>query len=955
MVAPPTGTSTGGNTNVIGYLHHLHNSMVTSVAEETFGRVTGLHEAWLADIAALEWELGQQDLAAALGMNIAVGNALAEDDNTTTTTTTTTGTSTTMNKKTTHSIQPGTGKYDSYATLLSEHIADSLKFKAEIANGGSFIPLTNRFEEGSKKYYNRNTFMDNRSRLYELLRYVSYGRDKVLVPDINIIATRWYDWSAVSVDKKGPNILGAKTLEIESAFGYKHPSDRMIRQWACGGLFYLQDIYKVDKGITGPKAQPNPVSVDDFKFEDLYTDLRCGNYVNAITAAENFCNLWEGQDNKVVRNRTSTKYHLCKAITIYGAYFYEGVTMDIVNGDGENQAATEGVVDVIQHSKEIVSCLEDCANIYEKLSNPADYTIKAQNDPDYPYQLELLALVAGPYSTGVNDNLPNIIPPVVFNKGSDTDLAWYRDVAWHSLWLAASTDIASITANSLKKIGKQGNVYSLFKFAKDIIATFDNPLLNNQVGGSSFTASNIATPVKKKNALDTNPYPITELFILAGLPEYGIAYLASHPSSDAAYNKHLHDALHLGLALTEQGLLRIFPFNLATTASLSKKLPLTIQGVPLDSLPHDISRFCYGLELSNNNNINDKKNILPNNMDSNDLPIYTLDLTYICVTYCSRILQDYSSTCINYYSLLPDQFSRMRTMAMVLSTASIEFIKGLRNNSPGMAFIKNSRKDEISDCIQNGAELARQKGDVDKAVALYRYILDTNTGEDNIINEILPLALELCTDELSGLAPIRFDYVLHNLGTADSHTLQKREDLYTELGNLLKNYNNIMMDKQQQQILKRYHQAATYAERVRELCKFFDYVYDNNWSKALEILMDTAGIVPQKFNENIVDQWRFCYEGTYADPVPKYLQAIYPSILRAAAYTYRHRYDELKDLYDHRMPLDKTKNNKDVRTTDLQNLRQHIRNLCSGHTKLMRDHISPEVFADIGEIEASFE
>lgn len=149
------------------------------------------------------------------------------------------------------------------------------------------------------------------------------------------------------------------------------------------------------------------------------------------------------------------------------------------------------------------------------------------------WQLGVLSLLAGPGSD------PELALPMLARSA--------HDFAWQRLWAALAGDLAGALASTSP---------ALFPSVSSSGAGYV-PYALRDLGGAVMDFGPPHFDPSRRAA-----YAYAELALLGGLPELAVAYLAAQGHTEAP-SRHLHDAVHVGLALGWYGLLHSTPAQLA--------------------------------------------------------------------------------------------------------------------------------------------------------------------------------------------------------------------------------------------------------------------------------------------------------------------------------------------------------------------------------------------------------
>ena len=494
-----------------------------------------------------------------------------------------------------------------------------------------------------------------------------------------------------------------------------------------------------------------------------------------------------------------------------------------------------------------------------------------------------------------------------------------RELTWFRLWFAATSKVAassssassmssfqmsSAFAGSTRSSSSSSSLScSLLDIGaitiEEIELEMQSVLAASKVGGggggggivsSSSSSSSSTTTSSTFSALSA--YGACERLILAGQPEYALAFLATHGNVDTG--RGLHDALHMGLALSWHGALRTYPISLARKKALfSGDKAASTADVLVERMKSEAGTEIAGKGARVGKyllySIRSRQALATQTTDMS--PRHLLDLPFLMENYFSRILQPSNSTSLIenaytkacYATLLPHAASRVSLISqqslMHFPNLAVElFIKPLEPMQGG----RSSRLTEAIETLRLSALLCKESGSVINSVLLFRYTSSLSKTSDGVLEAIKIATIELAKVASVSWAAITEGRLLHRGALTQDVSDKKmlRTDLYralTEIRHSLLHISHTHIELREWQIQ---------AERVCNMCEFYDFLVTKNaqsWDSVLLNRISTGLFFPSVDEINMRSAWKILLES-----LPSDMKKAYDDLLFATASAIRH-------------------------------------------------------------------
>ena len=501
------------------------------------------------------------------------------------------------------------------------------------------------------------------------------------------------------------------------------------------------------------------------------------------------------------------------------------------------------------------------------------------------------------------------------------------ELSWFRLWFAATNKVSSSSMSAMAQSSSSSSQLSPFSTVSGIRSSssassltptscslldvgaitieeteihMQSVLTASRVGSSSTSsASSSSTSFSALSA-----HAACERLILAGQPEYALAFLATHGNGEAG--RGLHDALHMALALSWHGALRTYPVSLARKKALfSGDKEASTADVLVERMKSEA-----GTEIAGRNARVGKYLLYSVRsrrqheaaLSSSNHPVHVLDLPFLMEHYFSRILQpiDKSELAIKenayvkacYAALLPHAASRVTLTSeqslMLFPDLALElFVKPLEIVRSGPS---SSRLHEAAETLYLSALLSREAGSILNAVILFRYVSILSKSTDGVID-----ALKIATTELSKIASISWaaateGRLLHRgILTLPQGDLREKESLRSGLIQAITEIQQTLLHLVPQNAQGELREWQTHAQRVTSMCEFYDILASKNanqlWDSSGILLLNrlSGGLLfPNVEEVNMRSAWKVLLES-----LPLDLKKAYDDLLFASAMSVR--------------------------------------------------------------------
>lgn len=436
-----------------------------------------------------------------------------------------------------------------------------------------------------------------------------------------------------------------------------------------------------------------------------------------------------------------------------------------------------------------------------------------------PFEAEVLFLLSNITSSpslesraDFPDNAPHPI--------SNHVLTSTHDWAWHRLWFVLLQPVASLVS---EKKNSRHVPYTLWQMGKE---------------AQDYGAS---------GAIDTvsSAYRYTELLLLSGLPELAVTHLAYKGYVEAP-DSHIHDATHLGLALSWHGLLRTYP--IASFSSAGKGLTDSEKDTLGGLIPHpDSGSLLYEAPAS-----------VAKSVPSTWSKLLVLDLQLLTEVYLDRswplpsslatgnaqLIISQANVWLSYLSVLPNKAARISSQGHVLARA-VRSVTGDPNAfslfSGIIRVLLDLSGSEAVDVLRKAAALAQQQGSSVSVVLLWHSAMQHHVVAPE---EALAPALEACVKGLASLVALPLNSSPLRTSSLNRQALRR---FATELLQAYRNTTSTTnaMDVQAKQL-----------RSVVSIFDAFDASVLERWQEVLQ-KVDESGIVPTPYQaeQDIASAW----------------------------------------------------------------------------------------------------
>jgi hypothetical protein len=514
----------------------------------------------------------------------------------------------------------------------------------------------------------------------------------------------------------------------------------------------------------------------------------------------------------------------------------------------------------------------------------------------------------------------------VFSLSSRADTDELKlELSWFRLWFAATNKVASSSAAAVSQSSSSVSQLSSFSSISGIRssssltpsscslldvgaitieeteAQMQTYLSASRMGQSTSSSSSSSSSSSTFSALSA--YATCERLILAGQPEYALAFLATHGNGEAG--RGLHDALHLALALSWHGALRTYPVSLArkkalfsgdkeaSTADVLAERMKTEAGTEIAGRGARVGKYLLYSVRSRR-----QQGLVDTAVTSSSHPVHVLDLPFLMEHYFSRILHPIDASALAlkenayvkacYAALLPHAASRVALTSeqslMLFPELALElFVKPMEIVRGGPS---SRNVEEAEETLYSSALLSKEAGSFLNAVLLFRYISVLKKNTDGVID-----GLKIATTELAKIASLPWATItegrlLHRgILTLPQADLREKESLRAGLLQALADIQQSLLHIVAQDSQGELREWQMHSQRVTSMCEFYDIVASKNanqlWdSSGLLLLNRLSGglLFPNVDEVNLRSSWKILLES-----LPLDLKRAYDDLLFASA------------------------------------------------------------------------
>ena len=436
-----------------------------------------------------------------------------------------------------------------------------------------------------------------------------------------------------------------------------------------------------------------------------------------------------------------------------------------------------------------------------------------------------------------------------------------QDYVWHRLWFALTAPVAP----------RGSEPYSLWELSEAVL----------EDGEATYDPTGLRA------------YAYAEVLLLAAQPEMAVAFLACKGHAEAP-ERHLHDAVHLALALSRYGLLRTIPARLAKAASArggdrdDAALPAGAVGVDgtgglLYSMPlDDEAAAASGRPPA-----------------AHRLPVLLLDLTCLLSVYAARVLRDQPALTASYFALVPQRHARCALLArlLVYSAAFVELAGPLDTAtlSPMLSrgalarhgsAVPVTPPDEVMAIVMEAGRELRDSGRGIDALGLFLRCVGSYEGLDAAMSVALSLLVErLATPPQSASAAAAERAAVRDVVAALTRVPLPPPDAAAggmSLGGaMMSTTRSVAADGLTAHALGVKQRGLHVA---LNLCAFYDALDAARWHDALAWL-DAAGVIPPPAASASESGWAAAF-----DPLAPALRDAFGAVLTGAMRAIRGAY-----------------------------------------------------------------